>query len=64
MPFQSQAQRKLFFAAADPKTKWKRLGGKKKPKISLAKAKEWAKETKNIKSLPEYKRARLKALNK
>lgn len=50
MPYKSQSQKKLFFAAATGKKKWKKG---KRPDISLEKAKEWEEETPNKKSLPE-----------
>lgn len=53
MPFKSKAQQRLFFGAAGGSKKWKKG---KRPKISLAKAKEWAEHTVSFKKLPERKK--------
>lgn len=61
MPFKSRAQQRLFFAAAGGSKTWRKG---KRPKISMAKAKEWAEETPSIKGLPERKSKTRQALSK
>ena len=52
MPFKSKAQMRKFFAM------------KSRGELPKGKAKEWAKKTPNIKSLPERKKKKLRRLVK